>query len=91
MNDDQFQAMVQAAQDIQYLIIKAGGMATKSKVEVALMARFNIDRGEAHSIMNYIEYKNERIWRGRPGGIVWVAKRPEPRIEDYQELICHSK
>lgn len=50
--------MVAAAIAIRERIVSAGGMATKSKVEDELMPMFGIDRGDAHTIMNHIEYHN---------------------------------
>ena len=50
--------MVAAAVAIRDRIVAAGGMATKSRVEDELMPMFGIDRSDAHSIMNHIEFHN---------------------------------
>jgi hypothetical protein len=86
MSDKQFGEIIQATEDIQYLIIKAGGMATKSRVENVLMERYDLDRSDAHEFTNRVESYNRRTWRSQWGGVVWVAGRDEPVLEDYPEL-----
>ena len=53
--------MVTTAVQIRNRIVAAGEMATKTRVEDELMPMFGIDRGDAHSIMNHIEYHCLRV------------------------------
>jgi hypothetical protein len=82
------QEVERTALDVQFLIIKAGGMATKSRVEDYLMAHFGIDRYPAHQIMNDIEFRNlcPFIFSN---GVFWNQAdmlRPEPTLEMYPTL-----
>lgn len=85
MDYQKYLALLDEVTAIQYLIIKSGGMATKSKVEDILMARFSLDRGDAHSLTNDAESRQDfMIVNGR---VVWQAKhRQIPQIEDYPEI-----
>lgn len=79
---------IEEAQSIRYLIIKSGGMATKSRVEDVLMARHQgMNRGEAHGLMNWIEFMNEDWFRiGNPS--IWTrSDMVEPKLEDYPEIM----
>lgn len=58
MSDDEFAAIVLKAREIQGAIVAAGGMATKSKVEDELMPLYNLTRGAAHQVLNFIEAHN---------------------------------
>lgn len=83
MSDQQFEQITNATVDIQYLIVKAGGMATKS--EDVLMARYGLDRGDAHTFTNFVESKNQGF-RLSAQGVIWIAKRPQSKPEDYLEV-----
>ena len=59
--DAEYQAWlgrVAVAIQIRNRIVESGGMATKTRVEDELMPLFDIDRYDAHQIMNHIEYHN---------------------------------
>lgn len=49
---------IAAALETRRSIVASGGMATKTAVENIIMPKFNIDRSEAHDIMNEIESQN---------------------------------
>lgn len=81
-----FRRLVEQAQDIQYLIVKAGGMATKSLVEDCLMHRNeDIDPVTAHDVTNTVEQANP-VFRVGFEATVWTATRPEPESGDYNLL-----
>ena len=84
MSDEQFAAITDAAVDIQYLIIKSGAMATKTAVENVLIDRFNLDRSDAHTVVNFVESRRDFSVGG--GRVTWQAQRPEPKSWDYPEL-----
>lgn len=89
MTDEMFQEIVQATEEIQFLIVKAGGMATKSKVEDALMKRYQFARSDAHSFTNFVEGNFSRrscAWQILQRGATWQAKRNEPQASDYPEI-----
>jgi len=86
MSDQQFAAITNAAVDIQYLIVTGGGMATKTAVEDALMARFGLDRADAHTVTNFVE--SRRDFTVGSSGVLWQAQRPEPQRADYPELLA---
>ncbi|MBE2198102.1 MAG: hypothetical protein IAE79_05790 [Anaerolinea sp.] len=78
--DELFETLVQEACRIRYAVYKAGGMATKSGVEDALMYFHGIERDMAHDVMNHIEYNaldSFREWRGTGD---------EPKLSDYPEI-----
>lgn len=70
--------------EIQYLIIAAGGIATKTAVENILMRRHSLNRSDAHSFTNYAESRQDFMVRS--GKVQWLAKRPQPTIEDWPEM-----
>lgn len=86
MGDQMYFRLLDEVNDIRYLIIKAGGMATKTRVEGVLMVRYRCDRSDAHSLVNYAESANKRDFMVSSKGATWQAKRPEPRAEDWPEL-----
>ena len=59
--DKMWRQMVTTAVQIRNRIMAAGEMATKTRVENEIMPMFNIDRCDAHSIMNHIEYRNLKM------------------------------
>lgn len=70
---------------IRYLIVRAGGMATKTAVEDVLIMRRTVpDRSTGHQIMNDIEYHRLDVMPGRP----WPEQRygAEPDPADYPEI-----
>ena len=71
---------------IRYLIVRAGGMATKSGVEDVLIAKGIVqDRHAGHEIMNDIEFYRLDVWPGRP----WPSHYgQEPDIADYPEIFA---
>lgn len=84
MTDQQFEVVADAAVDIQYLIVKSGGMATKTKVEDVLMGRYQLSRGDAHTIVNFVESRQDfTVGSGR---IRWQANRPEPQPQQYPQM-----
>lgn len=86
MSDQTFETILNEVSEIQFLIVKAGKMATKSKVEDILMKRHGLDRGDAHTFTNCTENLNIRDFRFRDIGIVWTAKRPEPTLDKFPEI-----
>lgn len=69
---------------LQFLIVQAGGMATKSLVEDMLMLRHNIDRYTAHEYTNENERLNVQYFR-IGNGIRWI-KGDAPALKDYPEV-----
>lgn len=88
LTDQAFETLALEVEDIQFLIVNAGGMAAKSLVETILIDRHpDLDRLDARSITNYVTELNRRNWMSREGGgVYWTAQRPEPTIEDYPEV-----
>jgi len=85
---EQWQKQINAAIDYQYLVVKSGGMATKSLVDAFLIKRYGLSESEAHDISNHIEMMPRYFSTGREG-IEWNeynAKRPEPQLKDYPDL-----
>lgn len=85
MSDEQYQKILSQVPEIQFLLIQAGKMATKSRVENVLMAKYGLDRSDAHTFTNMSEQYNCRDFYLNP--LTWVADRPRPRIEDWPELV----
>jgi len=90
MTDTEFTALIREALQVQYLIVKAGGMATKSRVEDALMTRHSIDRSLAHDVTNTVESRNLRAW-DTCFGFRWAGIGPEPQAGDWPEIVINSK
>lgn len=86
MDDQTYYRLLDEVNDIRYLIVKSGKMATKTKVENVLMARYDFNRSDAHSLVNSTEAANVRDFMVSRHGVRWQAKRPEPRAEDWPEL-----
>ena len=92
MTDELWNQLLKEAIATKYNIVMAGRMATKSKVEDHLMRAFGVDRNDAHSAMNHIEYAmldTRHIDYGNTGRkTVWISKEwPEPVVlmpEIYQ-------
>ncbi len=78
--------LIMFVESIRYLIIKSGGMATKSLVEDVLIDRFGcLDRSNAHSLTNMAEATNKRFFTIGPTR--WTSKQwPEPQVEDWPYL-----
>lgn len=73
-------------ESIRYLIVKSGGMATKSLVEDVLMDRFGcLDRSDAHTMTNIAEVANERLFTIGPTR--WTSDQwAEPQVGDWPYL-----
>ena len=84
MSDTQYAVILAEVPEIQFLIIQRGRMATKSLVENVLMARYDMDRGDAHTFTNMNESQNDHSFRFSP--LTWVSKLPEPGVGKYPEL-----
>lgn len=85
MDDKHFFSILDEISDIQYLIVVSGGMATKSLVEKVLIERHKeLSNGDARTFTNYAEGQPRSFIIGRK--VTWIAKRPEPKIENYSEL-----
>lgn len=87
MTDQKYQEILAEVPEIQYLIVKAGGIATKTVVEQILMLRHNLDRGDAHTFLNINEGHNNRDFTIGQNGAQWqehTAKRPAPMMSKYQ-------
>lgn len=78
--------LVVFVESICYLIVKSGGMATKSLVEDVLMDRFGcLDREDAHTMTNMAEAVNKRFFTIGPTR--WTSKQwPEPQVGDWPYL-----
>lgn len=88
LSEEQYNKILQAAVDWQYLVVKAGGMARKSDCEAWLMPRFSIDHYTARQITNTIT-GGPRYFLCGSGGVEWqewVAGRPAPNAEDYPDI-----
>ncbi len=71
--------------DIRYLIIAIGGMATKSLVEKILQTRWpDLSDDEARDLTNGAEYAAKRAFRLNP--LRWTSVRPEPDLADWPEV-----
>jgi hypothetical protein len=90
MNTANLDEIKKVAVDVQFLIVKGGGMATKSVVEDYLMPRFGIDRCLAHEVMNDLERENVRPFVASDGDVYWnqfQMMRSEPKASDYSDLV----
>jgi len=84
MTDAQFSAILSEVSEIQYLIIKVGGIATKSRVEDVLMTQHGLDRSDAHTFTNCAESRNIRDFYISDDRVIWACKsRPEPIASKY--------
>jgi hypothetical protein len=87
MSDEQYKKILDQITDIRWLIIRAGGIATKTVVENILMLRYGCSRGDAHTLLNCSENLNaQHIMMGRDGA-QWLSKRAMPKLEDWPELM----
>jgi hypothetical protein len=85
MSDEQYKIILTEVPEIQFLIIQAGDMATKTVVEDILMTRYDLSRGDAHTFTNLAESLSDfRV--GQRLGVRWTAKRPEPTTDKFPEL-----
>lgn len=90
MSDKLYFELLAEAENIQYLVVKGGGMATKTLVENIMMERFGgMTRSDAHSICNAVESCNNRIWRFWGGTVTWFAERSEPTMAEYPQIRNH--
>lgn len=88
LSEEQFNEILQAAIDWQYLIVKSGGMARKSDCEAWLTARFGIDAYTGRQITNTIT-SGPRYFLCGSDGTEWLeynAGRPAPKPEDYKDI-----
>lgn len=86
ITDDEYRSLKQAALDVQYLMVKIRGMATKSGVEDYMMTRFGLDRYFWHRMLNSFEYENIRTFVVYNGKVSWnqaYMLRSEPKVEQY--------
>jgi len=88
LSDEEWQIICRRAIDYQYLVVKRGGMATKTFTESWLMRRFNITQDAARAVTNHVGEMPRCFTTGRDGAfwLVSVAGRPEPEAEDYPDL-----
>lgn len=84
MSDGQYFEILAEVAEIQFLIVEAGGMATKTAVEEVLMKRHGLDRSDAHTFVNVAAAG--RDFMVRRGGVEWLADRPAPVVEKYPEI-----
>ena len=84
MMEIQVEGAILEAIRIRYLIVREGGMATKTAVEDVMILRGTVpDRYAGHQIMNDIEFYNLSVWPGR----AWPAHYgEEPALADYPEI-----
>ena len=83
MNEQQWDELWNTAIDVQYLIVKAGGMANKTIVEDYLMQRYSLDHYTIREATNYV--MDKFYFRGGQW-YDWNAKRPAPKFEDHPGL-----
>ena len=75
---------IEEAEDWQFLVVRAGGMATKSALDSWLVARHGLAPVEAHAVANAVETANRRVWRRSGDEIAWgLTTRPEPTCDQY--------
>lgn len=86
MTDQQYQEILAQINDIRYLIVKAGGMATKTRTEEVLMTRYGLDRGDAHTFVNLSESSGSYDFTIGRDVVRWTAVRPEPKLADWPEI-----
>jgi len=84
MSDQTFSRLMDEVCEIQFLIVQAGGIATKTAVENIMMRRHQLDRGDAHSLTNYAESRQDFMVNN--GRVEWLAARPKPTITNYPEF-----
>lgn len=88
--------MIDFARRVQGAIVDRGGMATKSAVEDILMPVFQIDRSEAHDVLNVIEFCNLK-WIGRAhvarqrDAIQRTLEHLDRAIEDLSQTSDHPR
>ena len=83
MTYGQYLAALHALNDWRYLIVKSGGMATKSACDSWLIGRYGISESDARTMSNKAEQLPCAFQTG--GGTRWleyVALRPEPEWKD---------
>lgn len=63
---------IDVVDNIRYLIVSMGGMATKPIIEKILQARWtDLDDSQARDLTNGAEYSNRRVFRLNP--LQWTA------------------
>lgn len=82
MTDEQYNEALIACEDWRYLVVLAGGMATRSALDVWLQNRYEIDNGIARSINND-STQTLPPFQIENGRVTWTAQRPEPTYEQY--------
>ena len=88
LSDEQWNEILQAAIDWQYLIVLNGGMARKSDCDEWLMQRYGIVSCTAREITNTIT-SGPRYFICSNGGVEWMkhnAGRAAPKAEDYPDI-----
>ena len=86
MSDKVYNQLLDEITDIRWLVMKAGRMATKTVVEDVLMERYNCNRGDAHTLLNYSENINSCDIVINRDGAQWLSNRPMPKIQDWPEI-----
>lgn len=89
MTEAEYKELTQAVLDVKFLIVKNGGMATKSAVEDYFIQARGLDRLTIHEILNHLEYNNVLPFVISDGKVYWnqiYMMRPEPKLEQYPGL-----
>lgn len=86
ISDETYSRLMDEVNDIRYLLVKSGKMATKTGVEDVLITRYLCTRDSAHELLNLNESANIRGFMIDSKGVHWRANRPEPKAEDWPEL-----
>lgn len=94
VSEEEYQSIINAAIDWEYLTVKSGGMARKSDWDRWLMERYKLSQADARAISNRagerISFRTGR--RNEP--VEWQdSTRPEPQFKDYPEIVSdeHKK
>ncbi len=86
MSKETYQKILDEVDDIYYLIASQDKLANRPMVEKILAERHNLN---SYDILTFTELNVKEIAFHFPESNhspVWIADRPEPKIEDYPEI-----
>lgn len=83
MSKETYQKILSEVDEIRYLISLSGTLNNWPTIESILMERHNLTVNE---VQTFINFGRSRFGFSVEDGPVWIADRPEPKIENYPEV-----
>ncbi len=85
MSAETHRKILDEVDEIYYLINSGGRFTNTLEVENVLMKRHGLTIDDARSFI-HLSYKHDVAYKLVETGPVWVADRPEPKLENYPEV-----